>query len=108
MVNLGLFRGLRKEFLMSKKSEYKAAVQGGFAADALVNIQQEYLKWYPIDLPHDQEPVPEVLAVVDNDLPDSDVEAPDPLTMGEQEYAAALEALETQRNLLTFWKSVRL
>ena len=93
---------------MSKKSEYKAAVQGGFAADALANIQRQYLKRYPIDLPHDQEPAPEVLAAVDDDLQDPDVEAPDPSTMGEQEYAAALEVLETRRNLLTFRKSVRL
>ena len=52
-----------KRILNVKKIRIQA-VQGGFAADALVNIQQEYLKWYPIDLPHNQEPVPEVLAVV--------------------------------------------
>ena len=106
MVNPGAFQGLRKEFLLSKKAEYKEAVQGGFAADALANIQRQYFKRFPIDLPHDQEPAPEVVAAVDDDLPDKEVEAPDPSTMSEQEYASALETLETRRKLLIFRKAV--
>ena len=106
MVNPGAFRGSRKDFLTSKKEEYKAAVQAGFAADALATIQRQYFKRYPVDFPHDQEPPPEVLAAVDDDLPDQEVEAPDPSTMGDEEYAAAMENLETRRKTLTFRKAV--
>jgi hypothetical protein len=107
MVNPGAFQGTRKEFLVSKKAEYKAAVQGGFAADALASIQRQYLKRYPIDFPHDQEPASEDLAAVDDDLPDPEVEAPDSSNMDEQEYASAMEVLETRRKLLIYRKSVR-
>ena len=106
MVNPGAFRGSRKDFLMTKKEEYKAAVQAGFAADALATIQRQYFKRYPVDFPHDQEPAPEVLAAVDDNLPEHEVEAPDPSTMDDQEYAAAMEILETRRKALMFQKAV--
>ena len=106
MVNPGAFQGSRKEFLLSKKLAYKEGVQGGYAADALANIQRQYLKRYPIDFPHEKEPAPEVLAAVDDDSPEQDFEAPDPSTMDEQEYALALENLENQRKLLLFRKAV--
>jgi hypothetical protein len=106
MVNPGAFQGSRKEFLMSKKSEYKEAVKGGYAADALANIQRQYLKRYPIDFPHDQEPAPEVLAAVDDDSPEQEFETPNSSTMNEQEYGLALENLEKRRKLLLFRKAV--
>jgi hypothetical protein len=106
MVNPGAFRGSRKDFLVSKKEEYRAAVQAGFAADALATIQRQYFKRYPVDFPHDQEPAPEALAAVNDDLADQEIEAPDPSTMDDQEYTAAMEILETRRKMLTFRKAV--
>jgi hypothetical protein len=108
MVNPGAFQGSRKDFLLSKKSDYEAAVKGGYAADALAVIQRQYLKRYPIDLPHEQEPTAEALAAVDDDLPDKDFEAPDSSKMGEREYASALENLENRKKLLLFRKAVSL
>lgn len=106
MVNPGAFQGSRKEFLISKKSEYREAVKGGYAADALASIQRQYLKRYPIDFPHDQEPAPEVLDAVNDDSPEQDFEAPDSSTMSKEEYTLALENLEQRRKLLLFRKAV--
>lgn len=39
MVNPGAFQGSRWKFLMSKKEEYKVAMQAGVAADVLATIQ---------------------------------------------------------------------
>ena len=44
MVNPGAFQGLRKQFLMNEKPTYKAGVLGGYAADALANIQCCYFR----------------------------------------------------------------
>ena len=51
MVNPGTFRGLRKEFLLGEKATYSEAVTGGYAADALANIQRRYFKRFPPELP---------------------------------------------------------
>ena len=106
MVNPGAFKGTRRDFLTSKKEEYKAAVKAGFAADTLATIQRQYFKRYPVDFPHDLEPAPEVLAAVDDDSPDQEVKAPDPSTMDDQEYAAAMEILESRRKTVAFRKAV--
>jgi len=87
---------------MSKKEEYKAVVQGGFIPDILASIQQQYFKRYPIDFPHDKEPTGEVLAAVNDDMPDQEMKAPDFSTMSGEEYAAALEVLEARRKTLMF------
>ena len=70
MVNPGAFQGSQKEFLLSQKPAYKVGVLGGYAADALSQIQCKYFKRYPIDLPHQEEPSVEWLAAVDDDTPD--------------------------------------
>jgi hypothetical protein len=104
MVNPGAFQGSRKEFLLSQKPAYKAGVTGGYAADALAEIQRKYFKRYPIDLPHSEEPSAEWLAGVDDDAPDIDQEE---LDVTSEEYATAAEKMETRRSLLTFHKAVR-
>jgi hypothetical protein len=106
MVNPGAFQGSRKDFLTSKKQEYKTAVQTGVAADVLANIQRQYFKRYPVDFPHDEEPAAEVLAAVDDDFPEEETQSPDSSTMNGEEYAAALKALETRRKTLVFRKAV--
>ena len=83
--------------------KYKAGVLGGYAADALANIQCKYLKRFPIDLAHSEDPTPEWLAVVDDDVPE---EKPDVLVLDENEYAATVKKLMDRRALLTFRKAV--
>ncbi|KAF9548608.1 hypothetical protein CPC08DRAFT_593621, partial [Agrocybe pediades] len=70
MVNPGAFQGSRREFLLSQKPYYSNAVVEGYAADAIAVIQRRYFKRYPIDLPHEEEPSPETLAIVDDDAPE--------------------------------------
>ena len=104
MVNPGAFQGSRREFLLSQKAAYKAGVIGGYAADALAEIQRKYFKRYPIDLPHSEEPSAEWVAGVDDDAPDIDQEE---LDVSSEEYAATAEKMEARRSLLTFRKAVR-
>lgn len=106
MVNPGAFKGARRDFLQSQKANYKAGVVGGYAADALVEIQRKYLKRFPIDLAHDEDPTPEWLAAVDDDAADPEQEEPDLLALEENAYAAAMDKLAERRTLLTFRKAV--
>jgi len=106
MVNPGAFQGSRKEFLKSQKAEYRAGVLGGYAGDALAQIQRRYLKRYPINLSHCEEPTAQWLEAVDDHAPDPEPEEPDALTLDENEYAAAVKKLEERAGLLTFRKAV--
>jgi hypothetical protein len=112
MVNPGAFGASRKVFLMSQKPDYSAGVMGGYAADALALIQRKYLKRFPIDLQHNEEPTEEWLASVNNDEPDPDPDpGPDPVppdieSLGEEDYNAAMKELEERQKLLAFRKAV--
>ena len=106
MVNPGAFQGSRREFLLSQKPAYKARVIGGYAADALAEIQHKYFKRYLIDLPHSEEPSAEWLAEVDDDAPKKDQEELD-VSSDSEEYAIVAKKMETRRSLLTFRKAVR-
>lgn len=106
MVNPGAFQGARKDFLLSQKAEYKAGVLGGYAGDALAQIQRKYFKRFPIELAHTEDPTPEWLAAVDDDAPEPEQEEPDVLALSEDEYAAAMKNLEERRALFTFRKAV--
>jgi len=106
MVNPGAFQGLRKQFLMNEKPTYKAGVLGGYAADALANIQRHYFRRFPVDLPHDQEPTVEFLANVNDNAPDKveEVVDLDDLTPGEVE--AAVAKMKERRKTVEFRKAV--
>jgi hypothetical protein len=106
MVNPGSFGTSRKAFLVSQKPDYSAGVVGGYAADALAVIQRKYLKRFPIDLAHDEEPSEEWLAAVDDEEPFPEQVAPDIDVLSEEEYATALEMLAKTRKLLDFRKAV--
>lgn len=105
-MNPGAFQGARKDFLQSQKEVYKAGVLGGYAADALAEIQCKYLKRFPIDLPQHKDPMPEWLAMVDDDAADPEQPELDILALDENEYAAVVEKLAERRVLLTFHKAV--
>jgi hypothetical protein len=106
MVNPGAFQGSRKTFLQSQKVDYQAGVVGGYAADALAQIQRKYLKRYPIDLLHSEEPSPEWLARVDDEAADEEQVGPDLDALDEEELAAAIVQLEERGALLRFRKAV--
>jgi len=106
MVNPGAFQGGRKVFLMAEKVAFAAAVEGGYARDALANIQRRYLKRYPLDLAHDKEPTPEHLATVDDNEADDDPEEPDKEALTSEEYVIALEKIEERQKLMIFRKGV--
>ena len=104
MVNPGAFGASRKVFLMSQKPDYSAGVMGRYAADALALIQRKYLKRFPIDLQHNEEPTEEWLASVNDDGPDP--VPPDIESLGEEDYNAAMKELEERQKLLAFRKAV--
>lgn len=106
MVNPGTFLGQRKVFMMGEKLAYSEGVKGGFAADALAIIQRRYFKRFPVDLPHDDEPSAEFLESVDDDEPDTERLEPDRDTLNDEEYAAALEEVETRRSTFIYRKAV--
>ena len=92
---------------MSQKPTYSAGVLGGYAADALALIQSKYLKHFPIDLPHDEEPTDEWLASVNDNKQEPDQVPPDIESLGEENYVVAMEALERRQKLVAFRKAVR-
>jgi hypothetical protein len=91
---------------MSQKPAYSAGVMGGYAADALALIQRNYLKRFPIDLPHNEEPTEEWLASVNDDEPDPDQVPPDIESLSEEDYIVATKVLEERQKLLAFRKAV--
>lgn len=106
MVNPGAFQGLRKQFLMNEKPAYTAGVQGGFAADALANIQRRYFRRFPIDLPHDQEPTVEWLAAVNDNAPDTELEITGTDKLTSVEFEEAVAQLKERRKLVKYRKAV--
>lgn len=106
MVNPGAFRGSQKDFLMSKKPEYNAAVLGHYVADAIAKIQRQYFKRYPIELPHDQEPEEAFLQAVDDNVADPEPEEPKEDEMSASEYKAAVEKLKARKSSLEYRKKV--
>ncbi|KAF9540849.1 hypothetical protein CPC08DRAFT_770728 [Agrocybe pediades] len=105
MVNPGVFRGLRKEFLLGEKDAYAKGVLGGYAADVLAAIQRRYFKRFPIDLPHDQEPTSEHLSAVDDDAPDIELPPLDETAMTPAEYQAEMTRRRDRQELIEFRKA---
>ena len=105
-MNPSAFQGSRKIFLQSQTAEYQAGVVGGYATNALAQIQRKYLKRFPIDLPHNKEPSPEWLAAVDEEAAGEEHEGPDLDALNEDELAAAMVKLEEQQGMLRFRKAV--
>jgi len=106
MVNPGAFQGLRKQFLMNEKSAYKAGVLGGYAADALANIQRRYFRRFPIDLPHDQEPTVEWLAGVNDNAAEIELELTGTNKLTSVEFEEAVALLKERRQLVEYRKAV--
>lgn len=106
MVNPGSFGASRKALLMSQKPDYSAGVVGGYAADALAVIQRKYLKRFPINLAHDEEPSEDWLAAVDDEEPFPEQVTPDIDVLSEEEYANAPAMLARTWKLLDFRKVV--
>jgi hypothetical protein len=106
MVNPGAFRGSRKDFLVAEKGIYTAGIQGGYANDALADIQRRYFKRYPVDLDHDQEPSAEHLKSVNDEEAVAEPEEPDSDVLSPEEYVEAMKRLEERRKLVVYRKAV--
>jgi len=94
MVNPGAFQGSRKEWLLAQKEAYKQAVEGGYTNDCITDIQCRYLKRYPIDLAHDEEPSEEHLASIDDNAAEPEPEVPDGEAMDGEAYVEAMKSFE--------------
>jgi hypothetical protein len=106
MVNPGSFKGPRKEFLLGEKPVYKAAVAGGYVGDTLAKIHRPFFKRFPVDMPVDVDPTPEELVAVDDNIPDEEDEAPDPIKMTPEEFEALSKAFKERQHLIQFRKAV--
>jgi len=106
MVNPGIFRGSRFQFLIGEKAAYKAGVDGRYAADALAKIQSRYFRRYPVELALDDEPSPESLSAVDDEAPDIEQQEPDKDELTDVEYEAEVERLFERNNLINIRKAV--
>ncbi|KAJ3485365.1 hypothetical protein NLJ89_g11904 [Agrocybe chaxingu] len=91
-------------FLVGEKPAYAAAVEGGYARDALAIIQRRFFKRFPIDLSLDEEPTSEQLAAVNDNEPDADQVLPNENEMNPEEYAEAVQRLEERQTLIVFRK----
>ena len=108
MVNPGAFRGQRKEFLVAEKQNYAAAMEGGYGADALAQIQRRYFKRFPVELGHFEEPSQEHLASVDDDAPDPEPEEPDASKLTPEEFEAATKKAAHRQKVIRYRKAVSL
>jgi len=91
---------------MNEKPAYKAGVLGGYAADALANIQHRYFRRFPIDLPHDQEPTVQFLAGVNDNAPDRVEEVVELDDLTPEEVEAAVSKMKARRKLVEYRKAV--
>ncbi|PPQ89016.1 hypothetical protein CVT25_005193 [Psilocybe cyanescens] len=104
MPNPGNFHGSRLEFLLGEKPAYELAAAAGQGAEAISNIQRQYFKRYPIELPLNVEPTAEFLANVDDDAADVDIQEPDVDKLIPEEYREAVERMEARRAIVNFRK----
>ncbi|KAJ3494286.1 hypothetical protein NLJ89_g10841 [Agrocybe chaxingu] len=105
MVNPGAFQGARKAFLLCEKSEYAAAVVGGYALDQVALIQHRFFKRFPIDWDDSQEPTEEELAAVVDDAPDPEPELPDREKLGEEKYEQEMAKVSERQKRIEFKKA---
>ncbi|CAA7267364.1 unnamed protein product [Cyclocybe aegerita] len=86
---------------------YAAGVEGGYTADVLALIQRQYLKRWPVLLPHEQEQSPDFLAAIDDDVPEEEYAIPSEDKMKAEEYTKAMEEHTEYQHVLTFQKGIK-
>ena len=91
---------------MNEKPAYRAGVLGGYAADALANIQCRSFRRFLIDLPHDQEPTVEWLAAVNDNSPDTEMEITGTDKLTAVEFDEAVAQLKERRRVVDYRKAV--
>ncbi|PBK62686.1 hypothetical protein ARMSODRAFT_860064, partial [Armillaria solidipes] len=72
MVNPGIFKGTRLEFVQGEHANYAKAVLEGRATEELADIICQFFKRFPISLPDNEEPSVEDLANVNDKAPDTE------------------------------------
>ena len=106
MVNPGAFQGARKAFLLGEKEAYRQAMEEGYIAEAIANIQRRFFKRFPVDLPDDVDPSEEALAAVDDEAIEPEYERPDPEKMSSEEYEEAIKKMEERQKKISFKRGV--
>ncbi|KAG6905110.1 hypothetical protein DXG01_004810 [Tephrocybe rancida] len=102
MPNPGIFHGTHKAWLLDELPTYAAAVCSGCLGDIIPDINRCYFKCHPPTLPLNQEPTPEVLALINDSAPDPECPPiPDVAEVGEAAHTAALVVEMEYKNVLT-------
>jgi hypothetical protein len=115
MPNPGGFAGSRLRFLEGELPVYMKAVINNREDNFILDLWRRYFKRYPVDLADNIEPTEEMLASVNDNEPDEELEPPNQETMTEEEYDNQLlkfnqtkEAIEKKKEVsVTFsWNFV--
>ena len=106
MVNPRAFQGACKEFLLSQKPAYAAAVVRGDVGECLADIQHCYFKQFLFDSDHTVDPTPEWLASVDDDVLDPKPEPPNKEDMSPEEFEASQQDFMVRRKAIVARKEV--
>ncbi|PPQ86393.1 hypothetical protein CVT25_003472 [Psilocybe cyanescens] len=96
MPNPGNFHGSQLKFLLGKKPAYELTAATRPGAEAILNIQRQYFKRYPIELLLNVELTAEFLANVDDDAADVDIQEPDIDKLMPEEYQEAVERMKAR------------
>ena len=100
------FSGLRLKFLNEQLEGYATAVVESRDNEFVLDVQRRFLKRFPLSLPQDAEPSQESLDTVDDNVPDPELEKPNPNDMSDEQYEAVKNAFEHSCALLQFRKEV--
>lgn len=104
MVHL-LFKGARLEFLTEQIVSYEAAVAAGTTKEFVDVIYARYARRFPIEIPLDEDPSPEVLEAIDDDAPEPEREvrlddlSPEELEAETERISARQEAIQKRRRV---------
>ena len=91
---------------MGEKEAYRQAMEEGYIAEAIANIQRRFFKRFPVDLPDDVDPSEEALAAVDDEAIEPEYERPDPEKMSSEEYEEAIKKMEERQKKISFKRGV--
>ena len=108
MPNPGSFAGSRLKFLEGEFPAYTKAVIRNREDDFILDLWWRYFKYYPVDLADNIKPTEEMLASVNNDEPDEELEPPNKEMTTEEEYAEQLLKFNKLKEIFEKKKQVSL
>lgn len=106
MPNPGKFHSKRKVFLTDKRPMFNTAVDKNRIPDALLQIYRAFFRRFPMDQPDEIEPTDEVLAMVDDNVAEPEIDTTALEELSGDVYEAALEWMRDGRFALEAKKGV--